>query len=61
MDSVWLATVPDTDVLTEPAGVKLKADVNALVPPVPAVPVTTRSVLSLWVVSLVQPVGLWTA
>ena len=58
MVSVWLATVPETLLDIVPVGVMLEnADEKALEPPDDAVPVTTRSVLSLWVVCLVQPVG----
>lgn len=45
-------------VLIEPAGVWLaNAVVNATEPPELAVPLTTRSALSLCVVDFVQPVG----
>ena len=58
MVSVWFATVPLIDVLTEPDGVIFeKALVKAVEPPVVTVPETTRSVLSLCEVSFVQPVG----
>ena len=56
--SVWLATVPETEVLTEPEGVWLANAVSkATVPPVPTVPLVIRNALSLWLVSFVHPVG----
>ena len=50
MVSVWLPTVPLTPC-------DANAVVNATEPPVPAVPLTTRSALSLYATDFVQPVG----